>query len=61
MIVAQDAGFSDVVVVRGFPPKVLLLRLGNCTTNDVEQTLRRGHSQITAFANDPAVGMLELV
>lgn len=61
IIVSKDADFSDVSVVRGFPPKVIWLRLGNCTTNDVEQALRVAHAQITAFANDAAAGVLEIV
>lgn len=52
IIVTKDADFSDIIVLRGFPPKVLWLRLGNCTTIDIEQALRRAHAQITAFATD---------
>jgi predicted nuclease of predicted toxin-antitoxin system len=60
-IVTKDADFNDVSVVRGFPPKVIWLRLGNCTTNDAERALRAGHLQITAFANDTTAGVLELI
>jgi len=59
-IVTNDADFNDLSVIQGFPPKVVWLRLGNCTTTDVEQVLRRGHAQITAFADDLSVGTLEL-
>lgn len=51
IIVTKDSDFSDVSVLRGFPPKVIWLRLGNCTTNDVERTLRHGYATIAAFAN----------
>ena len=61
IIVTKDSDFSDVSVLRGFPPKVIWLRLGNCTTSDVERTLRTGFSAIEAFATDPSVGILELV
>jgi predicted nuclease of predicted toxin-antitoxin system len=61
IIITTDADCSDAVVVRGFPPKVLWLRSGNRTTSDAEQTLRRGHAPIVAFANDPAIDVLELV
>jgi len=60
-IVTTDVDFNDFSVVHGFPPKVIWLRLGNCTTTDVEQVLRRGHAQIGAFENDPTVGLLELI
>jgi predicted nuclease of predicted toxin-antitoxin system len=61
IIVTKDSDFSDVSVLRGFPPKVVWLRLGNCTTTDVERTLRHGFAAIEAFANDPTSGVLELI
>ena len=61
IIVTKDSDFSDVSVLRHFPPKVIWLRLGNCTTNDVERALRNGYAAIEAFANDPSSGVLELV
>ncbi|MEO7908249.1 MAG: hypothetical protein ABIV47_01240 [Roseiflexaceae bacterium] len=39
-------------MLRGSPPKVLWLRLGNCSTSDIERTLRNGSAAINAFAND---------
>lgn len=42
ILVTKDIDFNDMSVLRGFLPKVLWLRLGNCTTRDVEQALRRG-------------------
>lgn len=60
-LVTKDADFNDLSVLRGFPPKVLWLRLGNCTTDDIEQMLRRAHPEIVAFLSDPHLGVLELV
>lgn len=60
VIVTKDADFNDVSVLRGFPPKVIWIRLGNCTTNDLENALRRGHADVVDFMNDPTVGVLEL-
>lgn len=60
MIVTKDSDFVDLQVLRGFPPKVLWLRLGNCTTARIEEVLR-GHVQdIDAFANASEVGLLAL-
>jgi len=61
IIATKDSDFSDVSILRGFPPKVLWLRLGNCSTSDIERTLRNGNAAIDAFANDPTVGVLELL
>jgi predicted nuclease of predicted toxin-antitoxin system len=31
-LVTRDSDFSDLSALRGFPPRVLWLRIGNCTT-----------------------------
>lgn len=60
MIVTKDSDFVDLQVLRGFPPKVLWLRLGNCTTARIEEVLH-GHVQdISAFAADTETGLLAL-
>jgi predicted nuclease of predicted toxin-antitoxin system len=60
-IVTKDSDFNDLSVLRGFPPRVILLRLGNCRTADMENALRRNHATIVDFANDPTAGVLELL
>ena len=59
-IVTKDADFSDLCVLRGFPPKVIWIRRGNCSANDLEQLLREHHQQIAALDNDPLIGVLTL-
>ena len=39
-LVTKDADFGDFSVLRGFPPKVIWIRRGNCKTSDVEKILR---------------------
>ncbi len=60
VIVTRDSDFSDLVVVRGFPPKVVWLRLENPTTLEIEQLLRNHAKDIEAFATDPDLGILTL-
>jgi predicted nuclease of predicted toxin-antitoxin system len=60
IIVTKDSDFNDVSVLRGFPPKVIWLHLGNCITDDVERVLRDSYEMIEAFASDPTLGVLEL-
>ena len=60
VIVTKDSDFGDMGVVRGFPPKVLWLQLGNCTNAQVEAALRDNHPAVEAFGLDPAVGTLVL-
>lgn len=59
-IVTKDSDFNDLVVLRGFPPKVIWLRLGNCTTRQAEQTLRTSYQVISEFIGDMDTGILEL-
>jgi predicted nuclease of predicted toxin-antitoxin system len=60
LIVTKDSDFVDLQVLRGFPPKVLWLRLGNCTTARIEEVLR-GHVQdIQAFEASAEEGLLAL-
>ena len=59
-IVTKDADFSDLSLLRGFPPKVIWVRLGNCTTAQIETVLREQYETIVAFVAEPNVGTLEL-
>jgi predicted nuclease of predicted toxin-antitoxin system len=58
--VTKDSDFNELMVANGFPPKVIWIRLGNCTTNQVEQLLRQQYTLIEAFIQDPSAGLLEL-
>jgi predicted nuclease of predicted toxin-antitoxin system len=59
-IATKDSDFSDMSVLRGFPPKVIWIRLGNCTTQQIEDLLRTNHEAVVAFESDPTVGLLSL-
>jgi predicted nuclease of predicted toxin-antitoxin system len=60
MIVTKDSDFVDLQVLRGFPPKVLWPRLGNCTTLRIEEVLRAHVQDIAQFRRNPEVGLLAL-
>jgi predicted nuclease of predicted toxin-antitoxin system len=61
IIVTKDSDFNDMSVVRGFPPKVIWLQIGNSSTRDIEARLRVSHSVIDHFADDKTFGMLVIV
>ena len=49
-IVTKDSDSSDLSVLRGAPPQVIWLRLGNCTTAEIDALLRaarRHHSRVS--------------
>ncbi|MGI8687086.1 MAG: DUF5615 family PIN-like protein [Thermomicrobiales bacterium] len=60
-IVTKDADFSDLGLMRGFPPRIIWLRFGNCTTHEAEIALRAQHSAIMAMETDPTVGVLTII
>jgi predicted nuclease of predicted toxin-antitoxin system len=60
IIVTRDADFSDLNVVLGFPPKVIWIRRGNCTTSEIEIILRSNYEAVESMAEDEGVGILTL-
>ena len=59
-IVTKDADYNALSVLRGWPPKVVWLLIGNCFTNQIEALLRAHHVELEAFATDPSVGTIAL-
>jgi predicted nuclease of predicted toxin-antitoxin system len=57
-LVSKDEDFNLMSVSRGAPPKVIWLRMGNCTTTEIEVALRDAHRAIEAFDSDPIAGTL---
>jgi predicted nuclease of predicted toxin-antitoxin system len=47
--------------LRGHPPKVIWLRLGNCSTAVIATALRDRAADVSAFAVDPASALLVLL
>lgn len=60
IIVSKDADFQQRALLDGFPPKVLWIRLGNCTTAALEALLRRRLDDVRAFERDPDAALLVL-
>ena len=59
-VVTKDEDYSHLSAARGFPPKVIWLLIGNCTTAQVEALLRRRADDILAFEDDPDAGVLAI-
>jgi predicted nuclease of predicted toxin-antitoxin system len=60
VLVTKDVDFSDLCMLLGFPPKVIWLRLGNCTTDAIEQLLRLHYEDIKRLCTDEVIGVLTL-
>lgn len=59
-IVTKDDDFRQRSVLRGPPPRVIWLRLGNCRTADVEAVLRARYADVLTFVGDPEAALLIL-
>lgn len=60
IIVSKDADMHQRSFLFGYPPKVLWVRLGNCSTAEVELLLRRNQAVIEAFDADDYASFLVL-
>lgn len=54
-LVTKNTDMVDLCVVKGAPPKVLWLRVGNCTTGLVRQVLEANYERILRFENSEQV------
>jgi predicted nuclease of predicted toxin-antitoxin system len=60
IIVTKDADFSELGLLQGFPPKIVWIRRGNCSTTEIEQLLRESSQTIRSLGDDPHTGILTL-
>jgi predicted nuclease of predicted toxin-antitoxin system len=59
-IVSKDADFRQMSFLFGTPPKVIWLRLGNCTTDDIIRCLGESEAAVANFLLDPESPLLVL-
>ncbi len=60
-VVTQDSDFAERSRLRGAPPKVVWLRCGNCTPQQVEAILRRNALLITELIQNAALHSVEII
>ena len=60
VLVTKDEDFHRLSVLRGFPPKVVWVRLGNCTTAEVAALFERHREALTEFVAHPEIAFLAL-
>jgi predicted nuclease of predicted toxin-antitoxin system len=62
-IVTFDGDFYDLGLLKGYPPKIIWLRPGNTSTQNIEKVLRNNFDLIKSFLTDPdfsEIGCLEI-
>jgi predicted nuclease of predicted toxin-antitoxin system len=59
-ILSKDADFRQMSFLRGFPPKVVWIRRGNCSVRELEDLLRASTEVIQTFVADDNASVLLL-
>jgi len=60
VICSKDSDLHQRSFLFGFPPKIVWVRIGNCSTAEVEKLLRERFAIIEAFAVDGYASFLVL-
>lgn len=61
IIVTNDDDFLDLARIKGFPPKVVLLRTGNQRAEFLLSVLIKHKTEIAAMHSSAEIGLLEIV
>ncbi len=59
-IVSKDNDFRQLAFVRGAPPKVIWLSVGNAPTQQIAHLLSGASARIASFDADPQTSLLVL-
>ena len=59
-IVSNDSDFNDLSALNGFPPKIIWLRLGNTSTQNIANVLIRNENLIKDFIDSNESGIFEI-
>ena len=60
VIVTNDEDFLNFSIQKGYPPKVILLRMGNQSTKNIASILLKHKADIENITSDPHNGVLEI-
>jgi len=58
-IVTKDNDFNELLHLNGYPPKILLLRIGNCRTTEIANLLDKNMPVVLELLKED-VGIVEL-
>jgi predicted nuclease of predicted toxin-antitoxin system len=60
VIVTFDSDFIDIATLKGAPPKIIWLRMGNASTDNIASLLRQKSNIIKSFIEDDDSSSLEI-
>lgn len=59
-IITKDSDFNNMASLYGFPPKVIWIRRGNCSTNLIKEIIEAHKEIIVKFINNEENGILSI-
>ena len=59
-IITKDEDFHNILTLKGSPPKVIWIRIGNCSNQMIEEILRKNLEVIHSFYKNPEIDELLL-
>jgi len=59
-VITQDNDFANLLILRRFPPKIILLKTGNCSNIFIADLLIRSKQVIENFLLSEQYGLLEI-
>ena len=59
-IVSKDSDFNEISLQQGFPPNVIWIKRGNCSTTDIELILRNQFALVEKLVKSTSAGILLL-
>lgn len=57
-IITKDKDFNNLLLLNGFPPKVVRMDCGNATTKQIENLLRGEAIEIFSFLDNQSFGLM---
>ena len=60
LIVTHDEDFIELQLVYGYPPKIIWLRAGNTSTQNIMLKLEEKKDEILSLFNNPEIGLIEI-
>ena len=58
ILVSKDSDFHEKCLLRGYPPKFVWIKRGNCSTSQIETLLRDMAGNNAGMINDPGAAYL---
>jgi len=59
-IVTKDSDFNDLILLRGVPPKVIWLKIGNCKVSKIDMIFKKYKKSIKDFLDSENNAILEI-